>query len=128
MSTFLYGMRYWKKHVPCAVFCQIIGFVGGDNQGLYGIEAQFDDELEGTAGLVVTEKNAWGEDVLYKYEQYYDAEDGDSLVLTIDSNIQHYLEQGLSDAIEKYDVKNGATGIVMNVKNGAILAMAYLSN
>ncbi|HIX32193.1 MAG TPA: PASTA domain-containing protein [Firmicutes bacterium] len=118
-----------KRYYPFgSLACQIIGFVGGDNQGLYGIEAQFDDELEGTAGLVVTEKNAWGEDVLYKYEQYYDAEDGDSLVLTIDSNIQHYLEQGLSDAIEKYDVKNGATGIVMNVKTGAILAMASLPN
>ena len=116
-----------KRYYPFgSLASQIIGFVSNDNVGLYGLEALYEDELEGTAGLVVTEKNARGEDVLYKYEQYYDAQDGDSLVLTIDSTIQHYLEQGLADAVEKFDVKNGATGIVMNVKTGAILAMASL--
>ena len=118
-----------KRYYPFgSLASQVIGFVSSDNVGLYGIEALYEEELEGTAGLVVTEKNARGEDVLYKYEQYYDAQDGDSLVLTIDATIQHYLEQGLEDAIEKYDVKNGATGIVMNVKTGAILAMASLPN
>ena len=118
-----------KRYYPFgSLASQVIGFVSSDNVGLYGIEALYEEELEGTAGLVVTEKNARGEDVLYKYEQYYDAQDGDSLVLTIDATIQHYLEQGLEDAVEKYDVKNGATGIVMNVKTGAILAMASLPN
>lgn len=118
-----------KRYYPFgSLASQVIGFVSNDNVGLYGIEALYEEELEGTAGLVVTEKNARGEDVLYKYEQYYDAQDGDSLVLTIDTTIQHYLEQGLEDAVEKFDVKNGATGIVMNVKTGAILAMASLPN
>ena len=118
-----------KRYYPFgSLASQVIGFVSSDNEGLYGLEAQYNEELEGTAGLVVTEKNAYGEDVLYKYEQYYDAENGDSLVLTIDVNIQHYLEQALEDAVEKYDVSNGATGIVMNVKTGAILAMASLPN
>ena len=118
-----------KRYYPFgSLASQIIGFVNADNEGAYGIEALYEEELQGTAGLVVTEKNARGEDVLYKYEQYYDAQDGDSLVLTIDATVQHYLEQGLADAVEKFDVKNGATGIVMNVKTGAILAMASLPN
>ena len=118
-----------KRYYPFgSLASQIIGFVNADNEGAYGIEALYEDELQGTAGLVVTEKNARGEDVLYKYEQYYDAQDGDSLVLTIDATVQHYLEQGLADAVEKFDVKNGATGIVMNVKTGAVLAMASLPN
>ncbi len=118
-----------KRYYPFgSLASQIIGFVNADNEGAYGLEALYEDELQGTAGLVVTEKNARGEDVLYKYEQYYDAQDGDSLVLTIDATVQHYLEQGLADAVEKFDVKNGATGIVMNVKTGAVLAMASLPN
>ena len=116
-----------KRYYPSgSLASQIIGFVNADNEGAYGIEALYNDELEGTAGLVVTEKNARGEDVLYKYEQYYDAEDGNSLVLTIDSTIQHYLEQALEDAVEKYDVSNGATGIVMNVKTGAKIGRAHV--
>ena len=118
-----------KRYYPFgSLASQIIGFVNADNEGAYGLEALYEDELQGTAGLVVTEKNARGEDVLYKYEQYFDAQDGDSLVLTIDATVQHYLEQGLADAVEKFDVKNGATGIVMNVKTGAVLAMASLPN
>ena len=118
-----------KRYYPFgSLASQIIGFVSSDNVGLYGIEALYEEELEGTAGLVVTEKNARGEDVLYKYEQYYDAQNGDSLVLTIDSTIQHYLEQALADAVKKYDVKNGATGIVMNVNTGAVMGMASLPN
>ena len=118
-----------KRYYPFgSLASQITGFVNADNEGAYGLEALYEDELQGTAGLVVTEKNARGEDVLYKYEQYYDAQDGDSLVLTIDATVQHYLEQGLADAVEKFDVKNGATGIVMNVKTGAVLAMASLPN
>ncbi len=118
-----------KRYYPFgSLAAQVIGFVSSDNVGLYGIEALYEEELEGTAGLVVTEKNARGEDVLYKYEQYYDAQNGDSLVLTINSTIQHYLEQALADAVKKYDVKNGATGIVMNVNTGAVMAMASLPN
>ena len=64
----------------------------------------------------------------FSTKQYYDAQNGDSLVLTIDSTIQHYLEQALADAVKKYDVKNGATGIVMNVNTGAVMGMASLPN
>ncbi len=116
-----------KRYYPFgSLACQVVGFVRDDNVGAYGIEALYDEELQGTAGLVVTEKNARGEDVLYKYEQYYDAQDGDSLVLTVDTNIQHFLEQGLADAVKKFGVKNGAMGIVMNAKTGAVLAMVSL--
>ena len=118
-----------KRYYPFgSLASQIVGFVSNDNVGLYGVEALYEEELEGTAGLVVTEKNAKGEDVLYKYEQYYDAEDGNDLVLTVDATIQHYLEQGLQDAVKKFDVKNGASGIVMNARTGAVMAMASLPN
>lgn len=121
----IYLVEDSKRYYPYGTLAsQVIGFVGTDNSGLYGTEYLYNSDLEGTSGLVVTEKNAAGTDVLYKYEQYYDAKNGDSLVLTIDTNIQHYLEQGLSEAIEKFDVKNGAFGIVMDVNTGAILAMA----
>ena len=125
----IYLVEDSKRYYPYGTLAsQVIGFVGTDNTGLYGTECLYNDDLEGTSGLVVTEKNAAGTDVLYKYEQYYDAQDGDSLVLTIDTNIQHYLEQGLSEAVEKFDVKNGAFGIIMDVKTGAVLAMASLPN
>ena len=118
-----------KRHYPYgSLAAQVIGFVNADNEGAYGLEAIYNEELTGTTGLVVTAKNAKGTDVLYQYEQYYDAENGDNLELTIDTTIQYYLEKGLGEAVEKFDVKNGATGIIMNVKTGAVLGMASLPN
>ena len=118
-----------KRHYPYgSLAAQVIGFVNADNEGAYGLEAIYNEALTGTTGLVVTAKNAKGTDVLYQYEQYYDAENGDNLELTIDTTIQYYLEKGLSEAVEKYDVKNGATGIIMNAKTAAVLGMVSLPN
>lgn len=114
-----------KRYYPYSTLAaQVIGFVGTDNTGLYGLEAKYDSVLTGTAGMTVTAKNAAGTDLLYQYEQYYDAKNGDDLVLTLDTNIQYYLEKGIESMATKYDAKNGATGIVMNPKTGAIMAMA----
>ncbi|MCI2057665.1 MAG: PASTA domain-containing protein [Oscillibacter sp.] len=113
--------RYYPYH---ALAAQVIGFVGTDNTGLYGLEAQYENELEGTSGLTVTAKTNTGEDMLYQYEQYYDAKNGDSLKTTLDTNVQYYLENGVEAMADKFDAKNGATGIVMNVNTGAILGMA----
>ena len=85
-----------KRYYPYSTLAaQVIGFVGTDNTGLYGLEAKYDDVLTGTSGLTVTAKNAAGTDVLYQYEQYYDAKNGDNLVTTLDTNIQYYLEKGI---------------------------------
>ena len=102
----------------------VIGFLDGDNHGAYGLEALYEEELEGSAGLMVTAKDANGSEIMYQYEQYYDAEDGNSLVTTIDINIQNYLERGLADMISKYGAANGAAGVVMDPNSGAILAIA----
>ena len=106
----------------------IIGFVNSDNIGAYGLEAVYEGELEGSAGYTVTAKNAANKPLLYQYEQYFDAENGNDLVLTIDTNVQYYLEKGLESMSAKFDAKNGATGIVMNVNTGAIVGMASLPN
>ena len=106
----------------------VIGFVNAENKGGVGLEAKYDSELEGTAGLTVTAKNAAGTDLLYQYEQYYDAENGSDLVLTLDVSVQAALEKGIEAMVKKFDAKNGATGIVMDVNSGAIVGMASYPN
>ena len=114
-----------KRYYPYGNFCaQVLGFVGTDNYGLSGIEAYYDDTLSGTAGRVISAQNAVGLDMYYEYASEYSAVDGYSLVLTIDEVIQHYLESALETAVTEHHVKNRATGIVMNVNTGEILAMA----
>lgn len=118
-----------KRYYPySSLAANVIGFVNGDNQGGVGLEAKYDGELEGTSGLTVTAKNAAGTALLYNYEQYFDAENGNSLLLTIDVKVQSYLEKGLESMLKKYDAANGGTGIVMDVNTGAIIAMASYPN
>ena len=118
-----------KRYYPLGTLAaQVIGFVNADNEGAYGLEAKYNSVLQGTSGMTVTAKNAVGTDLLYQYEQYYDAENGSNLVLTLDSNVQYYLENGLQSMLKKFDAKNGGTGIVMNAKTGAILGMASYPN
>lgn len=114
-----------KRYYPYgSLASHVIGFVGIDNQGLYGLESQYEETLQGTSGLTITAKNARGTDMLYQYEQYYEAQDGQSLVLTLDTNIQYYVEKGLEEMVAKFDASNGATGLVIDVNTGGILAMA----
>ncbi len=114
-----------KRYYPYSTLAShIVGFVGTDNTGLYGLEARYEEQLEGQTGLVVTARDNAGNDMLYAYEKYYGAEDGHDLVLTIDTTIQYYLESGLAEMVDKFDAAEGATGIVMNVNTGAILGMA----
>lgn len=105
---------------------QILGFVRTDNVGAEGLEAYYDAVLTGNAGEIITTKGNQGTEMLYTYEKYYDASDGNSLVLTLDVTAQYYLEKNLEEAIERYDVQNGAFGIIMNVNTGEIVAMATL--
>ena len=114
-----------KRYYPySSLASHVIGFLDADNHGAYGLEALYDEELEGSTGLTVTAKDGNGSEIMFQYEQYYDAEDGHSLQLTLDSVIQSYVERGLEDMIAKYGAKNGAAGVVMDPKSGAILAIA----
>lgn len=115
--------RYYPYGTLCA---QVLGFTQSDNKGAEGIEAYYDSFLQGTGGKIITTKGAGGSEMLYTYEKYYDASNGDSLVLTLDSTVQYYLEKNIQTAMKKYDVLNGAFGIVMDVNTGEILAMANL--
>lgn len=116
-----------KRYYPYGNFAsQILGFTGVDNQGLAGLEAQYDSVLRGVDGKIVSAKNAKGTNMPFKYDDYIEPKEGDSLVLTIDEVVQHYLEKHLEDALTQNKVANKATGIVMNVKTGAIVAMATL--
>ena len=118
-----------QRYYPySSLAAQVMGFVSTDNVGSEGLEAYYDSYLQGAAGKVVTTKGNYGSEMLYTYEKYYDASDGDSLVTTIDQTVQHYLEKNLETAIEKYDILNGAFGIVMDVNSGQILAMANLGS
>lgn len=118
-----------KRYYPYGSLCaHVIGFVGDENTGLYGLESQYEQNLEGQTGLVITAKDNAGNDMLYEYEQYFDAKNGDELVTTIDTTVQYYLEKGIEEMIDKFDAQNGASGIIMNAKTGAILAMASYPN
>ena len=107
----------------------VLGFVNANNVGAYGLEAAYDSVLNGSTGLTITPINVNGTPLLFSgSEQMFDAEDGSSLVLTLDTNVQYALEKGLKGMLDKYDAANGGTGIVMDVNTGAILAMASYPN
>lgn len=114
-----------KRYYPYGNFAaQVLGFVGTDNNGLYGLESYYDTVLSGTPGRTLTAVNAYGKNMYYEHETLTDAIDGNSLVLTIDAEIQRTLEQALEEARVEHNVKNYACGIIMNVNTGAIYAMA----
>ena len=118
-----------KRYYPYgSLAAQVIGFVGDDSTGLYGLEAYYEEELEGQSGLVISAKDVAENDMLYTYEQYFAAKNGSDLTLTLDATIQYYLEKGLESMMDKFSAYNGASGIVMNAKTGGIMAMASYPN
>lgn len=119
-----------KRYYPYATLAShVIGFVGADNTGLAGLEFTQNEWLTGTNGSILRLKNSAGTDmILTSYEDYVDAQNGLDLHLTIDTTVQYYLEKQLSQAVQDYDIKNGAAGIIMDPDTGAILAMASLGN
>lgn len=127
----LHGVRLeadTKRYYPnSSLACHVIGFVGTDNYGLEGIEAQYDKYLAGTDGKTVRATNAYGTELLFtQYEEYDPGENGYDLVTTLDSTVQYYVEKNLRQAVEDYDAQNGAGAIAMDVKTGAILAMVSI--
>ncbi len=113
--------RYYPNDSLASV---VLGFVGSDDQGLAGIESYYDNELTGIAGRVVAAKDAAGTDMPLTYERVEEATKGKNLVLTLDSYIQYTAEKYLDMAIAENKIAERGAAVVMNVKTGAILAMA----
>ena len=123
-APYLYLKVNSKRYYPYSgLAAQALGFVNAEG-GAYGIEAIYDDVLKGSPGRVVTTKTAKGTEMFDSYSEFVDAEDGLNLTLTIDATIQSYVEKTLEEGIEEFDVRNGAFGIAMDPKTGAILAIA----
>ena len=115
----------YKRYYPYGtVASNVLGFTGTDGQGLGGLEVYYDEELSGTEGRLISARNAWNTDMPFEYEQYVEAEDGHSLVLTIDETVQSILEKYLAEGLQTYMVQNGAVAVLMDVDTGAILGMA----
>ena len=115
-----------KRYYPYSTFASsVIGFTGDGDSGRAGLELQYDDSLTGVAGRIITAKTARDGSMKSNYETIYDAERGVSHILTIDKNIQYFLEKGLKQALIENDAAS-AYGIVMEVETGAIKAMATM--
>lgn len=128
LSGCVYLVEDTKRYYPYSTLAaQIIGFTN-DNGGAYGLEAQLDDDLAGSTGLLVTAKSNRGTDLKNFFQDYYEAEDGSDVYLTLDATIQALCEKYLEEGIEKNDVQNGGFCIVMDCDTGAILGMASYPN
>ena len=113
--------RYYPQDELAA---SVIGFTNVDGDGQYGIEYQYDKYLSGTDGKVISAKDAYGNEMPYRYAKTYEAEDGNSVYLTIDRTLQYSLEKNLEKIVSQFEIENRACGIMMNAKTGAVLAMA----
>lgn len=101
----------------------LLGFTDVDNAGLWGLELAYNETLTGQNGRVLTAKNAWGYDMPEPYSTLIEPVPGNSLTLTIDASIQHWLESAVAAAVQEHNVASRGVGIVMDVNTGAILAM-----
>ncbi len=125
LSSVIALLDDYKRYYPYSELASsVIGFTGSDDQGLSGVEYEYDEYLTGTPGRLVTATNANGTIMPFDYSQNVDAVDGNSIVLTIDETIQSIVEKYMRKAIEDYEVYNRGVCIAMDVKNGEILAMA----
>jgi stage V sporulation protein D (sporulation-specific penicillin-binding protein) len=111
-----------------AVAAQVIGFVNASGDGCEGIESSYNAFLAGTAGKVLTTKGNNEMDMPFSYERYLQPQTGCDVILTLDATVQQMLEKRMQEAIARYDVQNGAFGLVMDVHTGAVLAMATLGS
>ena len=102
----------------------VLGFTNNDGDGIYGIEAQYNKELEGVDGKYITARDSLGNELPYEYQSYIEAQDGNNIISTIDLQIQAYLEEQVKAAYTESGAQNRACGIVMDVNTGEILGMA----
>lgn len=113
--------RYYPHNELAA---SVIGFTSAGGEGMYGIEAYYDDYLAGVDGRTISAKDSNGNELPYRYSKTYSAKNGDDVYLTIDSDIQYCLEKHLAEMVSQFEVKNRACAILMNVKTGAVYGMA----
>ena len=117
--------RYYPQGTLAA---QVLGFTNNSGQGSEGIEAAYNGFLEGGSSKVITTKGNNEMDMPFSYEKFVASQKGCNVILTLDATIQTILEKQMEDAINRYDVQNGAFGMVMDVNTGEILAMATLGS
>ena len=118
-----------RRYYPFGTLAaQVVGFTNASNTGAEGVEAAYNSFLEGTAGKVITTKGNNEMDMPFSYERYIRSVPGCDVILTLDTTVQACLEKRMQEAIDKYNVLNGAFGIVMHAKTGEILAMATLGS
>ncbi|MGO0122015.1 stage V sporulation protein D [Desulfothermobacter acidiphilus] len=111
-----------RQYLCGSLAAHVLGFVGIDNQGLAGVEKEYDSELQGKPGRIVIEKDAAGRDIPSALHHFYPPCPGDKLVLSIDETIQHFVERELDKVVTQYHPAN-AVIIVMDPKTGGILAL-----
>lgn len=118
-----------RRYYPFGTLAaQVIGFTNDSNEGSEGVEAAYNGYLTGSTGRVITTKGNNEMDMPFSYENYVASRQGDSVILTLDATVQACLEKQMETAMARYDVRNGAFGLVMNCKTGEILAMATLGS
>lgn len=113
--------RYYTQSDLAA---SVIGFTNYDGDGIYGVEAYYNDYLAGVDGKIISATDGLGNEMPYKNDKIYSAKDGNSLWLTLDSTLQYYVERELANCVQQNNVDNRACAIMMNAKTGAVLAMA----
>ncbi len=114
-----------KRYYPQdSLASAVIGFTNYDGDGQYGIESMYDEYLSGVDGVTISAQDANGDQMPYRYSKLYDAKDGDSLYLTIDTMVQYYVEAALDATVDKFKAKERGCAIVMDVNTGAVLGMA----
>ncbi|MGW8114124.1 penicillin-binding transpeptidase domain-containing protein [Caproicibacterium sp. NSD3] len=119
----------YKRYYPFGDFASVVlGFTNADGDGVEGLESKYNSYLKGTNGRLVTAKNAQQGDMPFQYSQRVEAQDGSSLVLTIDEVAQHYLEKALEEGAVAHNAGNRALGVLMDVNTGEIKAMAVKGN
>lgn len=114
-----------KRYYPMgSTAAHTIGFVGSDNQGLLGLELSYDKELSGKAGKVTIAQDAKGGSMPFDYEYYYPAQDGNSLVLSLDSTLQHYCDKALNEVLSVRKPADRCLAMMMKVNTGEIVALS----
>lgn len=120
----VYSVENSERSYPNGTLAaSVLGFINENEEG-YGLEAYYNSYLKGVDGRVVSTTDADGDVMPYDYSSRFAAKDGNSLVLTIDETLQYYLEKNLEITVSQHKLANRSTGIIMNAKTGAIVAMA----
>lgn len=124
-SRYIHFAEQTKRYYPYGTLAShLIGFTNAEENGIYGVEAYYDDKLKGVPGKVLTAQNAVGDDMAFKHATYVEGKDGDNLLLTVDRTVQSILEKYLQNALVESEPNNRVCGIVMDVNNGEIFAMS----